>query len=83
MMRINKQDRSKLSKYIEFGLKVFAGLTDWEELNLGNNGFVTNPLLIDTDGVSDSLEIASGGNPTTHLDKFKAEKTSESAPAEQ
>jgi hypothetical protein len=39
---------------------------DGEEVNLGADGFITSPLLVDTDGdgVRDSLEIQTGSDPT-------------------
>ena len=39
---------------------------DGEEASAGADGFITNPLLADTDGdgVRDALEVASGSNPT-------------------
>lgn len=42
------------------------GLSDLEEMTLGRDGFVTHPLLADTDGdgVRDALEIDTGSDPT-------------------
>lgn len=41
-------------------------IPDGEEIEEGDDGFVTNPLLADTDGdqITDGLEIATGSDPT-------------------
>lgn len=68
------QDKDGLSALQEFqaGTEINIadtdgdGLNDGEELSLGEDGFVTDPLNPDTDGdgVSDGLEQQSGSNPT-------------------
>ena len=67
------QDKDGLSALDEFfaGTDIYAadtdgdGVDDGEELVLGNDGYVSNPLLWDTDGdgLSDGVEVAVGSDP--------------------